>query len=232
MRAHGRDFGSGGAPHGPSLTRTGAGCHNEEVGAPTFIDRAKKLSRKLVDAARLRMESSMGALSVRAALLADTRSGVTDVVISQWMQRGEELRVENLSSADEHLPEYDRLCLLLVELDTTCGSRALQLAGEAMEDLLRSRDVRTAGPRVALIKHVQASLGGDRFVQRQIVEHRVGDLDFSQAQMDALSREELLRYEEIVKQRAALADELRAMASLVASRGTAAIVSPPTPTVH
>lgn len=218
--------------HGPSLTRTGAGCHNEAMGAPTFIDRAKKLSRKLVDAARVRMEASMGALSVRAALLADTRNGVTDVVISQWMQRGEELRVEGLSSTDEHLPEYDQLCLLLVELDTTCGSRALQLAGEAMEDILRSRDSRTAGARVTLIKHVQASLGGDRFVQRQIVEHRGGDLDFSQAQMDALSREELVRYEEIVKLRATLADELRAMANAIASRGAAAIVSPPTPTVH
>ncbi len=214
------------------MTRTGAGCHNEAMGAPTFIDRAKKLSRKLVDAARVRMEASMGALSVRAALLADTRNGVTDVVISQWMQRGEELRVEGLSSTDEHLPEYDQLCLLLVELDTTCGSRALQLAGEAMEDILRSRDSRTAGARVTLIKHVQASLGGDRFVQRQIVEHRGGDLDFSQAQMDALSREELVRYEEIVKLRATLADELRAMANAIANRGAAAIVSPPTPTVH
>lgn len=157
------------------------------------------------------MQASMGSLSIRQALLMDPKAGITDLVISQWMTRGEELRVEGLHSEDKHLPEHDQLCLALVELDTTASSRVLQLAGEALEHELLSRDPRTASVRATLIKHVQASLGGDRFVQRQIVEHRGGELDFTQAEMDLLSRPALERYEVIMRERAALADELRAM---------------------
>lgn len=189
---------------------------------------AKKLTPRLVAAIRCRMEAAMGALSVRAAALADTKNGVTDLVLAVWLTRGEELRAQGLSSADEHLPEYDRLCATLVELDGAVASRALLLAGEAMEDILVSRDIRTTPARVTLIKHVQASLGGDKFVPRQIVEHRSGDLDFTQVQMDALSPRQLERYEQIVRQRAALAEELR---QLFTSAGAPGLESE-APTVH
>lgn len=188
------------------------------MAAQRIPDRTTRLTRKVVTAIRFRMEASMGALSVRAAALADRTNFITDSVLATWLKRGEELRMQGFCSADEQLAEYEQMCLTLVELDGVVASRTLLLAGEAMEDILVSRDAKTAPCRVALIKHVQQSLGGDKFVTRQIVEHRGGELDFSQQQMDMLSRAQLERYEEILKLRAALAVELREMISSTSRR--------------
>lgn len=166
----------------------------DDYGAP--------LTRRLVDAARARVEHSMSLLSVRRALLFDPRAGVAGADVERWLSRGEEILAAGAPPASEH----DELCVELARMDTARGGAELARAGAAARRILDSRDPRAYSAQVKLIGMFREAFGE----QESPSSRPVGGL--SQEDMDAMSPEELERVETLLSERAEASRELERIA--------------------
>lgn len=177
----------------------------------------RRLTRELVRAAHARMEAARGGLTVRRALLLDPADGVSDRDIAGWLERGDKLRREGATSQDATLSVHDRLCVRLSELDSSRGIGMIIMAGEALEHVLTDRSPKTAGPRVRAAIHVQKTLAPDAMAPERVEVtiagqgKAAGDLLFAQHEIDALCNDDLARFEELARERARIADEMRAL---------------------
>lgn len=189
----------------------------------------ERLTERLVRAARSRMEHSMGALSLRQALLYDRTAGVTDLDVGRWMQHGEELRARGVHVDDEEATKHDRLCLELLAMESARGNRILMYGGEATARILSSTDQKMAGHQVQLIKHAWEVFGEQpNAAELAGVTTARGDLDVSQADMDLLTEDEMRATEADVRLRAEAGARIRARFETarrrVASGGEADVV--------
>lgn len=178
-----------------------------------------RLNPRLVNAARTRMQASMGYLSLRQALLYDRQAGLTDLDVGRWLQRGEELRARGAHEDDADLTPHDRLCLELVGMDSARGNRALLYAGEAAARILTSTEPKMAGHQVQIIKHVHEVFGEDASAAALVGVERRSEMDIPQTTIDLMTEDEVREYEALAAARATATAGIRALAARVAQRG-------------
>ena len=159
-----------------------------------------QLTRKLVEAVRVRLEHSLALLSVRRALLYDPRAGVTDRDVARWLARGSEIEASGAVAETEH----DRLCVELARMDTARGGGELVRAGMAARRILDSRDPRAYGAQVRLIALLRQA-----FADPETGEQR--GVGVSQEDMDALPAEQLERVEALLAERARISREIESI---------------------
>lgn len=163
-----------------------------------------QLTRKLVEATRVRLEHSLGMLSVRRALLYDPRAGVTDRDVGRWLARGSELE----AAGAQPVTEYDRLCVELTRMDSARGGVELVRAGMAARRILDSRDPRAYSAQVRLIGLLQHT-----FADRDAGDQR--HVGVSQEDMDSMSAEQLEHFEALLAERARVSSKIDAVVESV-----------------